>query len=128
MIADNSQTTISMVKMIDISDVKNNYLTLLESSFAPEEREELASRHIRSTAGVLALKKALAALINEITNHSVNIRDCHISRSKTGAPVLLSLPEQLNRSPLNTSNVFVSISHSRQTACGLAVYQEETDG
>jgi len=111
--------------MVDIDQVKNNRQTILDSSFNIAEREKLEKRHIRSTAGVLALKKALCTLTHQITGKVLNEKDFLISRSAAGAPILQSLPDQVRHLSFQNKNVFLSISHSKQTAYGLAVYQEE---
>jgi len=122
-----AQTVSSVVEMVDIDEVKNNRQAILHSSFSPEERKELEKRHVRSTAGVLALKQAICSLIYQTTGHSLNKKDCFISRLENGQPFLKSLPGHLSISSLRHQNLFLSISHSKRTAYGLAVYQEVCD-
>lgn len=118
----------SVMEMVDIQEIQNSYQTVLDSSFSPEEQLELAKRHIRSTAGVLALKKALCGLILETTDRTVEEKELIITRLKSGKPSLVTWPDSLSASSLQIDNLFLSISHSRTTACGLAVYQEPADG
>ncbi len=118
----------SVVEMVNIQEIRNNHQAVLDLSFSPEEQLELAKRHIRSTAGVLALKKALSSLILKTTGRSVDEKELTITRLKTGKPSLVSWPSSLLASSLQTENLLLSISHSRTTAYGLAVYQEPADG
>jgi len=120
-----TQTISSVIEMVDIDEVKNHQKNILDSSFNTDEWEELEKRHIRSTAGVLALKKALCTLTRKITGKTLNKKDFLISRLASGAPVLQSLPDQVCHLSYQHKNIFLSISHSKQTAYGLAVYQEE---
>ncbi len=120
-------TVSSVVDMVDISEVKNNRHALLDSSFTPEEQKELEKRHIRSTAGVLALKQALCSLIYQTTGHSPDRKELLILRLPSGRPTLKSMPDHPSYSSFLRRNLFLSISHSRKTAYGLAVYQETTD-
>lgn len=121
------QTVTSMVEMVDIDEVKNNRRAILDSCFNPEEQNELARRHVRSTAGVLALKQALCSLVYQMTGQALIKKDFLISRLATGRPVLKSMPAHLSSSSFRYRNLFLSISHSRQTAYGLAVYQETSN-
>ncbi len=128
MATDDLQTISSVIEMIDIDKVKDNLLTILDSSFHSVEQKELDKRHIRSTAGVLALKQAICSLIHNTTGLSLERKNVLISRSTTGAPILQSLPDTLKTSSFDHRNLFLSISHSRKTAYGLAVYQERIHG
>lgn len=121
------KTVTSVLKMVDINEVKNNRQAILESDFQMEERNTLAGRHVRSTAGILALKHALCTLLHQITGLSIDKKDWQIAWSATGRPEIHSSPSRLNSSSFLQQNLFLSISHSRKTAYGLAVYQESTN-
>ncbi len=116
------------MEMVNIQEIQNNHRYVLDSSFSPEEQLELAKRHIRTTAGILALKKALCILILKATGHTVDQKELTITRLTSGKPSLGSWPTSLSASNLQAEHLFLSISHSRTTAYGLAVYQEPVDG
>lgn len=118
---------LSVVEEIDIAEIHANRVAVLASSFNPGEREVLNKRHIRSTAGVLALKRALSFLAQQLTGCFCAEKDFSISRHKSGRPILISWPETLAATSFQQQNLFLSISHSQKTAYGLAVFQEEQD-
>jgi phosphopantetheinyl transferase (holo-ACP synthase) len=106
----------SILVSIDIEEVQRNRDALLDTHFSPEERSELAARHIRSTAGRLALKRAVLGLLSDSPN--LTEKDIVINRLPNNSPLLVSA--------LNPpGNLFLSISHTRNTAHGLAVLQEQ---
>lgn len=106
----------STVVSLDIDEVERNRRPLLDAHFSAAERRELAERHVRSTAGRLALKRAVCVLLQD--RLPLAERDIVIRRLPKGPPELAVDLEIAGR-------LFVSISHSRKTAYGLAVLQEE---
>ena len=96
-----------------------------DAAFVERERAELAGRPPGTTAGFLALKKALAALVAQMTGRPApGLCEFVLSHDPQGAPVVASWPEGL---ALDPGRVHVSIAHSRATACGAAAYQEAGD-
>jgi hypothetical protein len=105
----------SILVSIDIDEVEKDRDNLLDNHFTPEERTELAPRHIRSTAGRLALKRAI---LGHLADHP------HFAEKDivlTGTP---RCPPQLISAIRPSGRLFLSISHSKSTAHGLAVLQE----
>jgi len=125
--SDHNTIVSSVVEMVNIAEVWENRRAILDSSFDQAEEEELAERHIRSTAGVLALKKAIRTLIHLKTGHYLHEKNLLISRLPTGGPILKSVANPPKLSSFEWRKLFLSISHSRQTAYGLAVYQGAAD-
>ncbi len=117
------QTTV--VCSIAISDVEKTKENILSSSFNTTEKEELAGRHIRSTAGWLVLKKALCRLLEQLDMARLSEIDVSLKRTDAGRPYIADINIQAMDKASLTRNLFVSISHNRTTAYGMAVYQEE---
>jgi phosphopantetheinyl transferase (holo-ACP synthase) len=116
----------SVVITINIAEVERDWESLLTTCFQTEEQQELASRHVRSTAGRLALKRAISHLLyNRI---ALAERDVLLGRLADGRPVLLSLGHPGNGPFFPVPhNLFLSISHTKTTAYGLAVLQEDAN-
>jgi hypothetical protein len=106
----------SLLVSIDIEEVRQDRDALLEAHFSPEERSELAARHIRSTAGKLALKRAVLSLLPD--GPGLTEKDIIIKRLPNSPPLLVSVLDP-------PGNLFLSISHTGNTAHGLAVLQED---
>ena len=109
----------SVLVSLDIREVAGD--PLLETYFSPEERAELRPRHIRSTAGSLALKRAVLHLLSNGKDGILTEKDIVLSLRPKAGPVLLSLSD---RSDVLPGTLFLSISHTKSTAYGLAVLQE----
>lgn len=105
----------SMLVSIDIEEVERDRDTLLDTHFSPEERAELATRHIRSTAGRLALKRAVLGLLSD--RPQLTEKDIVLKRLPNCPPLMVSVLDP-------PGNLLLSISHTRNTAYGLAVLQE----
>jgi phosphopantetheinyl transferase (holo-ACP synthase) len=116
----------SVVIAINIAEVERDRESLLITCFQVEEQQELAARHVRSTAGRLALKRAITHLLYD--RITLAEKDVLLGRLADGRPILLSLGHPGNGpSPFVPHNLFLSISHTRTTAYGLAVLQEEAN-
>jgi phosphopantetheinyl transferase (holo-ACP synthase) len=114
-------TTIrSVLVTLDIREVQGD--PLLETYFSAGEQAELRNRHIRSTAGSLALKRAVAQLLSNGKDGILVERDIVLGCPRNDRPILLSLPDRPSSSLSNT--LFLSISHTKSTAYGLAVLKE----
>jgi phosphopantetheinyl transferase (holo-ACP synthase) len=108
----------SVLISIDIEEVHDNLDSLLDACFTTEERMELHTRHVRSTAGRLALKRAVLHLLSDRQSCLPTEKDIVLGRLPNGRPVLVTMPDP-------PKNLFLSVSHTRSTAHGLAVLQEE---
>ena len=106
----------SILVSIDIEEVQRDRDALLDTHFSPEERTELATRHVRSTAGRLALKRAVLGLLSD--RPILTEKDIVLKRLPNNPPLLVSVLDL-------PGNLFLSISHTRNTAHGLAVLQEQ---
>jgi phosphopantetheinyl transferase (holo-ACP synthase) len=105
----------SILVSIDIDEVQRSREALLNTHFSPEERTELDTRHVRSTAGRLALKRAVLGLLPGRSR--LTEKDIAITRLPKNPPRLVS-------KLYAPGNLFLSISHTKNTAYGLAVLQE----
>lgn len=110
----------SVLVTLDIREVAGD--PLLETYFTPEERAQLRPRHIRSTAGSLALKRAVLQLLSNGKDGILVEKDIVLSLRPKAGPVLLSLSDRSG--DVLPGTLFLSISHTKSTAYGLAVLQE----
>jgi phosphopantetheinyl transferase (holo-ACP synthase) len=119
----------AVCQSLAIATVAAERAELEAEHFSPRERDELAGRHVQSLAGRLALKRALCQLLApEQPGVALAPRDFVIMGSPTGAPVLGPLPATLRDVPeARRGRLFVSITHSKAQAVGLAVQQRALD-
>jgi len=115
-----TKTIRSVLVTLDIKEIQHD--PLLDTYFSAEEQAELSTRHIRSTVGSLALKRAVLHLLFQGKDGGLTEKDIVLGRRPNNRPVLLFLPDRPGLSLSNT--LFLSISHTRSTAYGLAVLQE----
>lgn len=120
----------SIVTIEIIEHVRQHRDFICSTCFTPEEISELKQRHVRSTAGNLALKRAVLSLLSGKWGIVLQEQDVIISRLESGAPRLLDLkPGKYDAvSAVDFDFLFLSISHTKTKAYGLAVYQERTYG
>lgn len=115
----------SAIETIAIAEVARDRGTLEAEHFSPAEQAALGSRPVQSLAGRLALKRALCQLLGaECSRGQLEPRDFIIGETPGGAPALGPLPTALSSgtaSPLG--RLFVSISHTKMQAVGLAVHE-----
>lgn len=116
-------TCSTVIKRVAIDQVRHHLPDLMDTAFTRLEQQELHHRHVRSTAGMLALKKALCSLLGQKTGAKFTEKSFVLSHTDSGKPILVSRPPFLKDSN-PTQTLFLSISHSRHTAYGLAVLQE----
>jgi phosphopantetheinyl transferase (holo-ACP synthase) len=106
----------SRLETLAVAAVEAERKQIEEQHFSPREIGDLASRRAQSLAGFLALKRALAALWADAgCTAAVQPRHFELAHHASGAPRLVAAPEGVAR-----ADVFVSISHTRQWAYGLA--------
>ncbi|MCJ7601696.1 MAG: hypothetical protein MUO63_09375 [Desulfobulbaceae bacterium] len=119
----NTRPIRSVLVTLDIVEVQCNREAFLDAFFCTEEREELKTRNVRSTAGRLALKRAVLHLLSEGKDRVLTEKAIVLGRQPNGRPALLSAGDRPTGSLSN--NLFLSISHTKSTAYGLAVLQED---
>ena len=109
------------VAEVSLEAVREDHDTLLGSSFDPSEADALRGRHPRSTAGALAAKRAVCELLAVVSpGHEIQERDVVLGHSEQGAPKVVGL----ERSAPIAKEIFVSVTHTRRRALGLAAFQE----
>lgn len=120
--ADNKKLT-TVITSIDIAEVEENLTHIHSINFSDNEVEELSKRHVRSTAGWLVLKQALCKLLEQTQIAQVTEKDFYLKRTQSGRPYI----EDINITPTKKlellERLFISISHTKTTAYGLAVLQ-----
>jgi len=92
-----------------------------EEHFSPREIADLGSRRVQSLAGALALKRALVRLVAGAGVAAVP-RDFELGHHTSGAPRIDVTPPGVV-----LENIFISISHTRQWAYGLAALGRHRD-
>jgi phosphopantetheinyl transferase (holo-ACP synthase) len=115
-----TKTIRSVLVTLDIKEAQHD--PLLDTYFSAEEQVELSTRHIRSTVGSLALKRAVLHLLFQEKSGGLSEKDIVLGRRPNDRPVLLFLPDRPGAPQSHT--LFLSISHTGSTAYGLAVLQE----
>ncbi len=115
-----TSTIVTVVTRLVIDEVEKVRDSIFETAFTTVERNFLAPRHIRSTAGWLALKKSIIQLAGENGRGSLSEKDIEITCLADGRPVIAGITSPA----IQPGDLFVSISHTRTTAYGLAVLQE----
>lgn len=114
------------LEIVLIDEVKNNSEELLAEYFSTEEQKELEDRHIQTVAGFLAIKKGLSkmclSVFSEITIEPAQFK---LSHDKSGAIQIVAVPEKVGK---DLGNFFVSVSHTKKSACGLVVFQDGRHG
>jgi phosphopantetheinyl transferase (holo-ACP synthase) len=106
----------SRLETLAVAEVEADRRQIEERFFSPPEIADLGSRRVQSLAGLLTLKRALAALGVEAGCAATTAPgDFELSHHASGAPRLVAVPEGIA-----LGDVFVSISHTRQWAYGLA--------
>jgi phosphopantetheinyl transferase (holo-ACP synthase) len=105
----------SRLKSLEVTSVARGRTQIEKRHFSDAGLAELAGRPVQSLAGSLALKSALAALWVDAGAPALpSPRDFELSHTTGGAPVIVQAPP-------GPTDVFVSISHTRSWAYGLAV-------
>jgi phosphopantetheinyl transferase (holo-ACP synthase) len=112
----------SFVETIDIFDVKAHLTFMLAEHFHPSEQERRRQQPVQSIAGRIALKTAVCGLAKKyFPTLCLSQRDVVIDTASDGAPVITDIfTEDEAAAALLKSAVFVSISHSRTRAAGMA--------
>lgn len=113
----------TVIGSMSIAEIEANLTHIHSEYFNDNEIEELSKRHVRSTAGWLVLKQALCRLLGQLHLAQVTEKDFSLKRTQSGRPYI----ETINISSIAQQDllerIFVSISHTRTTAYGMAVYQ-----
>lgn len=111
-----------------IDEVRGSIDSIHDLHFARAEAAELTSRHPRTTAGALAAKEALCELYEAFApSRHFTSRDFILGHDESGAPVLHSGPALEGRCG-SRQGPWISISHTRDQAYGLAVLDEVAGG
>lgn len=119
----------TVVEVVAIDDVERNRSALEAECFAEREVLELSGRRIQSTAGFLAVKRALVRLLGCAGNsRGPAERSFVLGHVRSGALRVVDAPA-LSDGPADIRDALrVSVSHTRQFAYGLAAVEEETGG
>jgi phosphopantetheinyl transferase (holo-ACP synthase) len=119
----------SVIHTVPIGECDDNRKSVLADFFTPEEAREMRDRPEQSVAGVLAAKRALVSLCAAIdTKRLFDEKSFVILHKNNGAPSIIKIPAVSSGGRVLTKdNFFISITHNRNDACGLAAVQEPED-
>ncbi len=113
----------TVISSLDIAEVEENLTYIHSTHFSENEVAELSKRHVRSTAGWLVLKQALCKLLKQLQLAQLTEKDLSLKRTQSGRPYI----KDINIAPAKRQELqeklFVSISHTKTTAYGMAVFQ-----
>jgi phosphopantetheine--protein transferase-like protein len=113
----------SHMEQISIQAVRDWESELMQRCFSPAERQDLACEPLQTIAGRLALKRAICRLAAQRFGAStLQEADVELQRTPNGAPAIVrvTLSDRALRNILE-NDLYVSISHSRKSAVGIAV-------
>jgi phosphopantetheinyl transferase (holo-ACP synthase) len=116
----------AFLEVISIDDVRAHLDACLAQDFNEAEKRYRENRPLQSVAGCLALKRALCrAAVDCFGLYRIHERDFTIETPKNDAPRLARIDtEDTAVARAMQDAAFVSISHSRTTAAGLAVIRD----
>ncbi len=112
-----------------IADIAAQRATLLQHHFGPAEIAYQEGRHARTTAGLLAAKRALRELCHQLCpDRAFRESNFRLGHDAAGAPRLEAILEDLGGERWQESELlemlFISISHTRDWAYGYALLEE----
>lgn len=117
-----------VVATVPINEVTASIESIVDQHFSRAEAAELSSRHPRTTAGALAAKEALCELYGALSpSQRFNSRDFILQHDERGAQVLFEGPPLVGRGGLR-HKPWISVSHTRDHAYGLAMVDEAIGG
>jgi phosphopantetheinyl transferase (holo-ACP synthase) len=109
----------SSLERVPIQEVEADWERIGHESFTEEEKTALDSKRAQTRAGFLAVKKALVALYSDRRERGpFREKEFVLSHNEKGAP------ELVRSQVADGSTPFISISHTREQAYGIAVLQE----
>ena len=107
------------VAEVPLALVREQRNQLRAEHFTPREVAELRRRHLQSTAGALAVKRALCQLVRQLfPGRHFTERDFVLDHNEVGAPVVRELSPTV---PIPSKLLAISLTHTRRRALGLAV-------
>lgn len=118
-----SSTVVSSIPIAEVEKQKEMY----QAYFNEQEKSDLNKRHIRSSAGWIAAKHAICKLLGQQNIEISAAKEIELSREKNGRPVIRHLKSSRHDVHDLKENIFISISHTKTTAYGMAVYQANSN-
>ena len=121
------KTVHSVIEKVTVREFKENRKTLLARHFVPSEIEELHTRSDKTASGLLAVKKALVLLCKNISpQSSFTEQSFQLSHELNGAPCIIAFPQiSTGSKKIPNEDFYISITHNRSNAYGLAAFQEK---
>ena len=113
----------SYLETVSIQDTADAKEAMLEANFSAAETAALRRGRVATISGNLAIKRAVKALLQDNGFANVLEKEIEVMRDAKGAPRVL-----FHVQGISTEQVRVSLSHTRGTAYGVAVYAWEQDG
>ena len=113
----------SYLETVSIQDTAGAKEAVLEANFSAGEMKRLRRGRVATICGNLAIKRAVKALLRDNGFASLPEKEIAVGRDEDGAPSVL-----FHARGISSEKVRVSLSHTRCTAYGIAVYEQERDG
>jgi phosphopantetheinyl transferase (holo-ACP synthase) len=110
------------LEAVSISDIARDKEAVLEAYFSRREREKIKNGRVATIGGNLAVKRAAKKVLSASGFSGLVEKTIEIGRGKNGAPEVI-----FHRDDILDEKVRVSISHTKDTAYGLAVYETGKD-
>ncbi len=108
----------SYLETVFLPDIARDKEAVLEAYFSPDENEKIKNGRIGTIGCNLAAKRAAKKVLSSSGFSGLVEKEIEIGRGKNGAPEV-----RFHRDDIPTGDVHVSLSHTADTAYGLAVYE-----
>jgi phosphopantetheinyl transferase (holo-ACP synthase) len=116
----------SCLEIVPIVYVKRSRGRVVRFAFSPAAAASLSQASPQTVAGLIAAKKAVAAIIASLCGGRVTLRDINVTHAVGGAPRLAGRPRGARVAVAVWRNICISISHTATHAFGCsAVFTEE---
>jgi phosphopantetheinyl transferase (holo-ACP synthase) len=114
------------LEIVPIAYIKRSRVRAVRFAFSPAEAATLSQASPQTVAGLIAAKKAAAAIVVSLCGGRVTLRDINLAHAAGGAPRLGGLPRGARVAVAVWRDIRVSISHTATHAFGCAaVFAEE---
>jgi phosphopantetheinyl transferase (holo-ACP synthase) len=116
-----TMTICSFIEIAEIRELAKIRRAVESTSF--DKSEQASSLRLQTLAGFLCIKKALVAAMDaKEPPVGLKEKDVIVGHNAAGAPILVSIPETIRN---QFKKICVSVSHTRDYACGYIVFEEK---
>ncbi|HMD67333.1 MAG TPA: hypothetical protein VKF42_00545 [Chitinivibrionales bacterium] len=111
---------LSFLEIVPLAYVKKSKTQQIRMSFPSKEVSRLSAFPLRTVAGMIAVKKAVATLAAAVYGVRMSLREISLTHSSIGIPRLLPLSPRVRSRIPAWQSIQISISHTATHAFGLA--------